>query len=143
MRLHVGPLLFACLDPETPPLTTWLGDLPGRMGGYGLERWQPREHRRIDIDANWKLITENYQEYYHLPWVHPELAKVSRVRDHYRYQGAGMYCGQTTTPVRGDDRDDWLVLPQPRASTNPMPPVVATSRCTRMSSSRCCPTMCS
>ena len=24
-----------------------------------------------------------------------------RVEDHYRYQGAGMYCGQTTTPVVG------------------------------------------
>ena len=35
---------------------------------------------------------------------------MSRVRDHYRYQGPGLYCGQTTTPVSGDDRDDWLVL---------------------------------
>ncbi|NDI01796.1 MAG: hypothetical protein EBY57_08400, partial [Actinobacteria bacterium] len=52
-----------------------------------------------------------FQEYYHLGWVHPELAKVSRVADHYRYQGPGMYCGQTTTPVSGDQRDDWLQLP--------------------------------
>ena len=36
---------------------------------------------------------------------------MSRVADHYRYQGAGMYCGQTTTPVSGDERDDWLALP--------------------------------
>ncbi|MEM7340133.1 MAG: RHO alpha subunit C-terminal catalytic domain-containing protein, partial [Actinomycetota bacterium] len=63
------------------------------------------------IDANWKLISENYQEYYHLPWVHPELSKVSRVEDHYRYQGSGMYCGQTTTPVSSDDRDDWTAMP--------------------------------
>ena len=55
--------------------------------------------------ANWKLITENFQEYYHLAWVHPELARVSRVRDHYRYQGPGLYCGQTTTPVSADERD--------------------------------------
>ena len=106
-----GVLLFVCLDPETPPLLEWLGDLPERMAGYRLDEWRLAEEATVEIGANWKLISENYQEYYHLAWVHPELAKVSRVKDHYRYQGAGMYCGQTTTPVSGDDRDDWLVLP--------------------------------
>ena len=106
-----GVLLFACLDDDTPPLTQWLGDLPDRMAGYGLDDWTKRDEQALEINANWKLISENFQEYYHLTWVHPELAKVSRVEDHYRYQGAGMYCGQTTTPVSGDDRDDWLVLP--------------------------------
>ena len=106
-----GVLLFACLDPDTPALLDWLGDLPDRMAGYNLDRWVKRDEGNLPIAANWKLITENYQEYYHLSWVHPELAKVSRVADHYRYQGAGMYCGQTTTPVSGDDREDWLALP--------------------------------
>lgn len=106
-----GVLLFACLDENTPPLLTWLGDLPERMAGYDLTSWKKREEQTVEIKANWKLITENFQEYYHLRWVHPELSKVSRVDDHYRYQGPGMYCGQTTTPVSGDDRDDWLTLP--------------------------------
>ncbi len=106
-----GVLLFACLSDETVPLVDWLGDLPERMAGYGLDDWQPRRSQRVDIAANWKLISENFQEYYHLTWVHPELSKVSRVEDHYRYQGPGMYCGQTTTPVSGDERDDWLSLP--------------------------------
>ena len=106
-----GPMVFACLDPETPPLLDWLGDLPERMAGYRFEDWWLHEERTIEIDANWKLISENFQEYYHLTWVHPELAKVSRVADHYRYQGPGMYCGQTTTPISSDDRDDWLKLP--------------------------------
>ncbi|MDG2027030.1 MAG: aromatic ring-hydroxylating dioxygenase subunit alpha [Acidimicrobiales bacterium] len=106
-----GVLLFACLSHETAPLRDWLGDLPARMAGYELDGWRVQETRSIEIEANWKLISENFQEYYHLTWIHPELAKVSRVKDHYRYQGAGMYCGQTTTPVSGDERDDWLVLP--------------------------------
>jgi len=106
-----GVLLFACLSDETAPLETWLGDLPHRMGGYSLQDWQPRLTESVVIDANWKLIAENFAEYYHLQWVHPELSKVSRVEDHYRYQGPGMYLGQTTTPVSGDERDDWLALP--------------------------------
>ena len=106
-----GLVVFACLDERTPPLDRWLGDLPERMASYGFDGWVVHEKCTFDVAANWKLITENFQEYYHLAWVHPELAKVSRVRDHYRYQGSGMYCGQATTPVSGDDRDDWLVLP--------------------------------
>ena len=35
-----GVLVFACLDAETPPLAEWLGDLPDRMAGYGLEDWR-------------------------------------------------------------------------------------------------------
>jgi phenylpropionate dioxygenase-like ring-hydroxylating dioxygenase large terminal subunit len=106
-----GPLLFACLSDETPELGVWLGDLPERMAGYGFDHWRVEESQVLEIEANWKLISENFQEYYHLRWVHPELSKVTRVDDHYRYQGPGMYCGQTTTPVSGDDRDDWLALP--------------------------------
>lgn len=106
-----GPFVFACLDPTTMPLDDWLGDLPDRLRSYRLESWRTIESRDIEIAANWKLISENYQEYYHLAWVHPELTKVSRVEDHYRFQGPGMYCGQTTTPVSGDDRDDWVAMP--------------------------------
>lgn len=106
-----GPLLFACLDDDTTPLLEWLGDLPERMAGYALDGWSERESQHVNIAANWKLISENYQEYYHLTWVHPELAKVSRVDDHYRYQGPGMYCGQSTTPVSANERGDWLRMP--------------------------------
>ena len=110
-----GPLVFVSLSPDTPPLEAWLGDLPDRFADYRFDQWRPAAlggaARTFDVAANWKLLAENFAEYYHLPWVHPELAKVSRVPDHYRYQGPGMYCGQTTTPVSGDERDDWLTLP--------------------------------
>lgn len=33
-----GPVVFACLDERTPPLATWLGDLPTRMAGGGVAR---------------------------------------------------------------------------------------------------------
>jgi len=113
-----GVLIFACLDPTSMPLSDWVGDLPQRTGGYQLEQWRTVETADVTINANWKLISENFQEYYHLTWVHPELAKVSRVDDHYRYQGPGMYCGQTTTPVSSDDRDDWTAMP-PAQGLNP------------------------
>ncbi len=110
-----GPIVFVCFDEQTPPLNVWLGDLAERLAGYRLDEWEPADLEgavcTFDVAANWKLLVENFAEYYHLPWVHPKLAKVSRVKDHYRYQGRGMYCGQTTTPVSSDRHDDWVVLP--------------------------------
>ena len=62
--------------------------------------------------ANYKLIAENFMEYYHLPWVHPELIRVSRLEDHYRWQGPGMYTGMCTTPVSaGTAAGGWDGLP--------------------------------
>ncbi len=104
-------LAFVSLSPDVPPLEAWLGDLPERLGGYGLAGWGPQAERTYDIAANWKLVAENFIEYYHLPWVHPELVKVSRMQDHYRFQGPGMYTGMTTTPVSRDENPVWLALP--------------------------------
>ena len=41
----------------------------------------------LDIKCNWKFAIENYCESYHLPWIHPELNKVSSINDHYHIQG--------------------------------------------------------
>lgn len=105
-----GPLIVVSLDPDVMPLEEWLGDLSDRLDGYSLETWEVQARKDYDIGANWKLVAENFMEYYHLPWVHPELAKVSRIQDHYRYQGPGMYTGMTTTPISGDS-PAWLALP--------------------------------
>jgi choline monooxygenase len=60
------------------------------------------------VAANHKLIAENFTEYYHLPWVHPELSRVSRPDDHHRWQGPGRYTGMRTTPVaRNTDAGGW------------------------------------
>ncbi len=104
-------LAFVTLSDDLPPLHEWLGDAPARLGGYGLAAWEPQAERTYDIAANWKLIAENFMEYYHLPWVHPELVKVSRMQDHYRFQGPGMYTGMTTSPVSRDENPVWLALP--------------------------------
>lgn len=106
-----GPLLFVNVSGDAPELSEYLGDITRRLAGYALESWKVRTRKNYDIAANWKLIQENFMEYYHLPWVHPDLAKVSKIEDHYRWQGPGMYCGMTTTPVSQGDGGEWLALP--------------------------------
>ncbi len=105
-------LVFVCLDPETPALEHELGDLSKRLGGYRLDEYQLARRVEYAINADWKLIAENFMEYYHLPWVHPGLVKVSPVEDHYRWQGAGKYVGFCTWPIAANTEDGgWKGLP--------------------------------
>ncbi|MBW3604739.1 MAG: aromatic ring-hydroxylating dioxygenase subunit alpha [Actinobacteria bacterium] len=113
LPVHVAAwanLVFVSLEPEPMPLTAWLGDLPERLAGYRLDEMTVVADRSYDIAANWKLIAENFMEYYHLPWVHPELVKVSRVEDHYRFQGPGLYTGMSTSPISRDTESGWTAL---------------------------------
>lgn len=100
-----GFLVFVSLEPDPEPLSTHLGDLPARFADHELERWVPHRRRTYEVAANYKLVGENFMEYYHLPWVHPELSRVSKFSDHYRWQGPGRYTGMTTTPVSPGGED--------------------------------------
>jgi choline monooxygenase len=49
----------------------------------------------MDVKSNWKFAIENYCESYHLPWIHPELNKVSNIEDHYHIEDiSGNFSGQ-------------------------------------------------
>ena len=104
-------LVLVTLDPDPMPLEEWLGDLPDRLAGYRLATTQVETEVTYEVEANWKLVAENYMEYYHLPWVHPELVKVSRIEDHHRFQGPGMYTGMCTSPITRDEDSGWSSLP--------------------------------
>ena len=107
-----GCLVFVCLDPAAPPLADELGDLPERLAGYRLGDQRLVRRVEYEIDANWKLVAENFTEYYHLPWVHPALVKVSPMSAHYRWQGPGMYVGFCTTPIAANTDDGgWQGVP--------------------------------
>jgi phenylpropionate dioxygenase-like ring-hydroxylating dioxygenase large terminal subunit len=100
-----GPLLFVNLEPNPAPLAEHLGDLPARTAGYRLDEWELTRTAHYEIAANYKLVAENFMEYYHLPWVHPGLVKVSPIEAHHRWQGAGMYVGFCTSPIAPDTDD--------------------------------------
>ena len=68
-------------------------------GHYPWDDMRTIKQFEYNIDANWKLVAENFIEYYHLPWVHPELCEVSSVANHLRRQGRGQYIGLCTYPL--------------------------------------------
>jgi phenylpropionate dioxygenase-like ring-hydroxylating dioxygenase large terminal subunit len=100
-----GPLVFVNLETAPGPLADHLGDLPERTAGYRLDEWEIARTAEYEIKANYKLVAENFTEYYHLPWVHPGLVKVSPMEAHHRWQGTGMYVGFCTSPIAPDTEE--------------------------------------
>lgn len=69
-----GPFIFYCMDPNAKPLLEWLAPIPDRLKNYHMEDWVRVMNLSADCQFNWKIIRDNFNESYHLPTIHPELA---------------------------------------------------------------------
>lgn len=94
-----GCFIFANLDPNAMPLTDYLGDIVRHYKNFPLHELVLVRRKNYQIKANWKLVAENFLEYYHLPWVHPELCEVTAIDMHKRNQGMGMYMSFYAHPL--------------------------------------------
>lgn len=92
-------MVFLSQHPNPPPLRDSLGDLPEKLARYDLDDLELSDVKDYSIKGDWKLIAENFVDFYHINAVHPELAKFSRVDDHLPYQGRGQYIGFATAPL--------------------------------------------
>jgi Rieske 2Fe-2S family protein len=69
-----GGFIFLHLSPDrAQPLHAQLGAVPHRLGNYGLHILGIGHRIRYTVDANWKILCENYNECYHCGPMHPEL----------------------------------------------------------------------
>ncbi len=68
-----GPFVFVNADAEAPALERTLGTLPELVAGAGLDVDALAFNRRVDfeLEANWKIVSENFLECYHCAVAHP------------------------------------------------------------------------
>ncbi len=64
--------VFICLNPEAPPLDDVLGDFTELHAPWPIETLVTTRRRELQVDCNWKAFIEVFNEYYHLPFVHPD-----------------------------------------------------------------------
>ena len=78
-----GGFIFLNLSPaKAVPLHEQLAGIPARLARYPLSELRIGRTIRYQVEANWKVICENYNECYHCAGVHPELcALVPAFRD--------------------------------------------------------------
>ena len=72
-----GGFIFVCLaESHDEPLSETLGDGIARLQRYPLADLRAGHTITYDVEANWKVIVENYNECYHCGPVHPELCQI-------------------------------------------------------------------
>jgi choline monooxygenase len=74
VALHVfGPMIFAALDPQTPPFDAYHANVASECAPFQLPRMRHVMSRDYAVAANWKVYVDNFLEGYHVPMVHPGL----------------------------------------------------------------------
>lgn len=61
------------LNPNAEPLRDFLGIFPEHMDCYGHKDWAVTFDKTVEVDCNWKVATDNFNEMYHVRSVHPQL----------------------------------------------------------------------
>ncbi len=67
------------LDENAQALTEWQKDLPD-IDRYHMQDLVRGKKMIYEVNANWKIICENYSECYHCALVHPQLNRISDFR---------------------------------------------------------------
>jgi len=69
-----GGFVWYTMSPDAPPLRDYLAPVPELLAGRRLGNLVRVVWRTIDVQTNWKFAPDNFNESYHLPTVHPQLA---------------------------------------------------------------------
>ena len=69
--------IFLNLAKSPEPFEQAFAPLLDKFNRWNLPILKPARRINYDVKANWKFIFQNYNECYHCPPVHPQLAKIS------------------------------------------------------------------
>ncbi len=72
--------VFINLDENPVPFEEHMEALMGKFSDWKMAELRIAHHIRYDLNCNWKLILQNYQECYHCPGVHPLLSEWTPVQ---------------------------------------------------------------
>ena len=85
--------VMANLDGQAPPLEEALAGIGRWLDGFDIANLVVGDTHSYTLDANWKLIVENYHECFHCPTIHPELTTVADTESGTTVLGDGWYVG--------------------------------------------------
>jgi phenylpropionate dioxygenase-like ring-hydroxylating dioxygenase large terminal subunit len=103
-----GPLVFVNLDADAAPLAETLGDVPATMtaGGLDLSALEYRgRSREFEVEANWKIVVENFLECYHCPVAHKSFSRLIDVEPDAYLLTTSRWTSSQVAPVREGGRN--------------------------------------
>lgn len=84
-----GGFVWYSFDRNAPPLSEYLAPIPDLMAHRDLADWTRVVWRRLRVNTNWKFASDNFNEAYHIPAVHPQFMPI--IDDHYSTTVFEMY----------------------------------------------------
>ena len=63
--------VFVSFEPDPPSIDEWFGDFGRFHEPWPIADLVMTRRRELVVDCNWKPFAEVFNEYYHLPYVHP------------------------------------------------------------------------
>lgn len=69
--------VFVNVSGDAPAFSDHVGNLDELVSGHEPERLRSAAREEYVVEANWKIIIENFHECYHCPSIHPELCRVT------------------------------------------------------------------
>jgi phenylpropionate dioxygenase-like ring-hydroxylating dioxygenase large terminal subunit len=99
-----GPFVFANPDPDAPPLQETLGRLPVLVeeAGVDVDAIDFRSRAESTVEANWKIVAENFLECYHCSVAHPGFSALVDVSPESYSLDPGETFSTQLGPVRAD-----------------------------------------
>lgn len=98
-----GGFVFVNFDPNAPSLLDWLGDFRDVYASYRPEECRLAAKFTLEYDCNWKFLTENLVDIYHLATLHANTLGPHQPLESYEFvltNGGyhGYFRGRTQTP---------------------------------------------
>lgn len=76
-----GGFIFWSFDPDAKPLLEYLDPIPTLFSNRDLENYKRVVWVTLRVNTNWKFASDNFNEAYHNPAVHPQFMPM--IDDHY------------------------------------------------------------
>jgi len=118
-----GPFLFVNADADAEPLAATLGTVPEEVAELGIDVDALQFHHRAEwaVEANWKVVAENFLECYHCAVAHPGFTALVDVSpDGYRLEIGSRHSTQLG-PARDGGRRSQFHFVWPNTGINMFP----------------------
>ncbi|HZU64707.1 MAG TPA: aromatic ring-hydroxylating dioxygenase subunit alpha [Novosphingobium sp.] len=96
-----GGFVWYTMAPEGPGLAEYLAPMPEVYKGYPMDTAVRVAWYRIELNANWKFVTDNFSESYHTRTAHPQVPPwIDQDVDTARHEIWPTGHGRTVQPMR-------------------------------------------
>lgn len=75
VEVRVG-LVWINMDPDAAPIEQYLGIVLDQYEPFHFENMVLIEDQTVELDANWKTAVDNFNEQYHVDFIHPQHASM-------------------------------------------------------------------